>query len=152
MSEVCDIHITLGNHDGNLVNASRQDAVSPIIKALNNPKVHLYKKSGTYEFAPGYTWCVFSLFDEDGWKNVKPIPGKINIACFHGSVWGSMTDTGWEVEDGLKVDDFRAYDFAFLGDIHRTQFLDFRDVELTIDEKDLSLYPGAEILERFIDE
>jgi predicted phosphodiesterase len=151
MAEICDVHITLGNHDGNLVNASRQDAVSPIIKALNNSRIHLYKQSGSYEFAPGYVWCVFSLFDEKGWKNVKPIVGKINIACYHGQVLGSMTETGWEVEDGLKVDDFREYDFGFLGDIHKLQFLDFRDVELIIDEKDLDSYPGAEVLERLVD-
>ena len=151
LTSVCDVHLTLGHHDGNLVNASRQDAVSPIVKALKNPKVHLYKKSGMYEFSPGYVWCVFSLFDEDGWKDVKPIEGKINIACYHGPVWGAATETGWEVEEGLKIDDFRAYDFCFLGDIHKFQFLDFRDCEFVIDENDLDQYPGAEILERISD-
>ena len=63
MAEVAPIHLTLGNHDGNLVNQSRQDAVSPIVTAMNNPRVHLYKKSGVYEFHPGFNWCVYSLFN-----------------------------------------------------------------------------------------
>jgi hypothetical protein len=147
LSADAELHMILGNHDGNLVNLGRQDAITPIVNALNNPKVHLYKKSGVYEFAPGFTWCVFSLFDQPGWKDVKPIPGKTNIACYHGPVFGAKTETGWYVEDGLTVDFFKEYDFTMLGDIHRVQFLDFREVELVIDEKDLAKYPGAEVLE-----
>ena len=51
------------------------------------------------------------------------------------------------IEDGLTVDFFKDYDFAFLGDIHRTQFLGYRDVELVIDKADLSKYPNAEVIE-----
>jgi DNA repair exonuclease SbcCD nuclease subunit len=97
MSQVSIVHIVLGNHDGNLTNLSRQDAVSPIVDAMKNDRIKLYKKSGIYEFSPGYNWCVFSLFDEEGWKDVKPVPGMINIACFHGSVRGCVTETGWDV-------------------------------------------------------
>lgn len=147
LSKVAEVHIILGNHDGNLVNVSRLDAVTPIVSALNNNKIHLYKKSGIYEFSPGYNWCVFSLFDEDGWKDVKPIPGKINIACYHGPVWGAKSETDWVIEEGIKVEFFKDYDFAFLGDIHKLQFLDFREFELEIDESELKNYPNAQIVE-----
>lgn len=146
MSAVAEVHLTLGNHDGNLVNLSRQDAVSPIVEALRNPRIHLYKKSGVYEFTPGYTWCIFSLFDEEGWDAVKPIQGKVNIACYHGPVFGASTETDWLIEEGLTVDFFKEFDFCFLGDIHRMQYLSARDSELTIDEDDLSKYPGAEVV------
>jgi hypothetical protein len=33
-----------------------------------------------------------------------------------------------------------------LGDIHKLQYLAHRDVELEIDECDLSKYPGAEVI------
>lgn len=148
MAEVAEVHLTLGNHDGNLVNLSRQDAISPIVDALHNPRVHLYKKSGTYSFAPGYNWCIFSLFDEEGWANVAPVEGMINIACYHGPVYGAITETDWPVEEGLSVEFFDAYDFCFLGDIHRTQHLGARDSEITIDEEDLAKYPGASVLSR----
>jgi hypothetical protein len=146
MAEFADVHLTLGNHDGNLVNLSRQDAITPIVAALKNPRVHLYKRSGVYEFAPGYNWCIFSLFDEEGWDSVKPVEGKINIACFHGPVWGATTETDWLIEEGITVDYFKAFDFCFLGDIHRMQFMAGREVELTIDEADLAKYPGAEVI------
>lgn len=147
LASCAELHLTLGNHDGNLVNMSRQDAITPIVNALRNPKIHLYKDSGVYEFVPGYTWCIFSLFDEQGWKNVKPIEGKINIACYHGPVWGAKTESDWLIEDGLTVDFFNGFDFAFLGDIHRTQFLGYRDVEIVIEKDDLGKYPGAEVIE-----
>ncbi len=146
MSEIAPVHLTLGNHDGNLVNLSRQDAVSPIVEALNNSRVTLYKKSGVYEFAPGYNWCIFSLFDEEGWSAVKPVPGKVNIACYHGPVYGATTETDWLVEEGLSIEFFEEYDLVLLGDIHRMQYLSARQVELEIDESDLHKYPGAEII------
>jgi len=151
LSEGAEVHLTLGNHDGNLVNSSRQDAVSPIVEALNNPRVHLYKMSGNYEFTPGYVWCVFSLFDVEGWKNVKPIEGKINIACYHGPVSGATTETNWTVDEGLTIEFFDPYDFVFLGDIHKMQYMRSREAELVINESDMYKYPGAEIIEE-IDE
>lgn len=133
ISSVAELHMMLGNHDGNLVNLSRQDAVTPIVSALDSDKVFLYKYSGVYKFAEGYNWCIFSLFDKENWNMVKPVKGDINIACYHGAVFGSKTETGYEVgegEDNLNVDFFREYDFAFLGDIHKRQYLDYREVNL----------------------
>lgn len=146
LATVADLHVTLGNHDGSLVNKGRQDAISPIVAALNNPRIHLYKTSGVYEFAPGYVLGVFSLFDEEGWDRVKPVPGKVNIACYHGSVAGAMTETDWAIEGDITVDFFAGWHFAFLGDIHRLQFLAEREIELEIDAGDLAKYPGAEVL------
>ena len=124
MSKICPVHIILGNHDGLLLNKDRQDAITPIISALNNPNVHLYKKSGVYETGiDGFNWCVFSCFDEEGWRNVRPVKDNINIALFHGAVWGSKTDIDWEIEGDVTVDLFDNFDFCMLGDIHRKQFL-----------------------------
>jgi hypothetical protein len=146
MSEVAVVHLTLGNHDLNLSNMSRQDAVSPIVETLNNSRVILYKNSGMYEFTEGYVWCVFSLADQENWDKVKPVPGKVNIACYHGPVWGAKTESDWLIEDGLTVDFFKDYDLCFLGDIHKLQYLDYREYEIEIDEQDLSKYPNVEIV------
>lgn len=147
MAKIAQVHMILGNHDGLLTNFSRQDAVSPIVNAINNPRVHLYKKSGVYEFSPGFNWCIFSIFDTDNWKLVKPEYGKVNIACYHGPVWGAVTEVGWDIEGDMTVDDFAEYDFALLGDIHQLQYLDYRFYELEIDESDLSKYPDAIVIE-----
>jgi len=139
------VHVRLGNHDGNLMNSIRQDAVTPIIQALGDPRIRLYKASGTYEFAPGFNWCVFGIFDRSGWPHVKPVPGEINIACYHGAVAGARSETDWEIEDGLTLDFFKEYDFAFLGDIHRTQHLARRGP----DHKPWISYPGTPVQQNY---
>ncbi len=89
MASICPTHIILGNHDGLIMNKDRQDAITPVINALNNKNLFLYKKSGVYPTGiKGYNWCVFSCFDEESWPDVKPVPGDINIATFHGGVKG----------------------------------------------------------------
>jgi len=150
LSKVCDVHLTLGNHDGNLVNLSRQDAVTPVVQALNNPRIHLYKKSGVYEFHKGYNFCVYSLFDEEGWPTVKPEEDKINIACFHGPVQGSKTEVGWEL-DGTKVSFFEGYDYAFLGDIHQYQHLDYRS-DSRGKKKPWISYPGPPVQQNYAED
>jgi len=141
MAEVCPVHVVLGNHDGLLMNKDRQDAITPIIRALANPNIFLYKDSGTYPTGiKGYNWCVFSCFDVEGWSNVKPVAGEVNIATFHGSVRGSLSDLDWAVEDEVDVDFFGAFDFAMLGDIHKFQFLN---------GKKTIAYPGSLIQQNY---
>lgn len=158
LASVAEVHLTLGNHDGNLTNLSRQDAISPIVNVLRNPKIHLYKQSGVYQFAPGFNWCIFSLFDTEGWGKVKPEPGSVNIACYHGPVWGAVTETDWEIKEGLKVDDFTSYDFAMLGDIHKRQWLDMRIVDTVVNgsivkvEKPWIAYPGSTLQQNYAEE
>ena len=41
LSRISRVHIILGNHDGLILNSDRQDAISPILNALNLPNVHL---------------------------------------------------------------------------------------------------------------
>lgn len=147
MAEVAPVHMVLGNHDGNLMNASRQDAVTPIVETLRNPRVFLYKKSGVYHFAPGMNWCVFSLFDEEGWERVKPVKGDYNIACFHGSVRGAKTEADRELDSDITVDNFKDYDLCLLGDIHKMQFLGHREYENG--QQPWIGYPGSIIQQNF---
>jgi len=152
MSKVAHVHLTLGNHDGNLVNLSRQDAVSPIVQALNNNRVHLYKKSGIYRLDQNINWCVFSLFDEEGWSEVKPEPGKINIACYHGPVVGCVTESGWEIDEShIKIDFFKDYPYVFLGDIHQMQFLGYRE-NANGEKKPWIAYPGTPLQQNYAEE
>ena len=123
LAQIAPVHIILGNHDGNMLNMARQDAITPVVDALSLDNVHLYKNSGVYEFASGHYWCVFSIFDHEGWSRVKPTPGAVNIACYHGPVVGAVSETGWDVSGSLDVRFFDGYTYAMLGDIHKTQFL-----------------------------
>ena len=143
MASICPVHVSLGNHDLNLSNLQRQDAISPVINALNDPRIRLYKQSGVYRMCPGFNWCVFSVSDEPGWRIVYPVPGEVNIALFHGSVGGSHTDTGWELESDRDVSSFDGYDFVMLGDIHSHQYLAHRG------GKPYIAYPGSSIMQSY---
>lgn len=114
-----------GNHDGILHNKDRQDAISPILTAMNHPRIDYFKNSGVYKsHIPGISWCVFSCFDEEGWHSVSPADGDLNIALFHGSVKGCLLDNDMEMTEGeVDVDFFKRFDLTLLGDIHTKQFL-----------------------------
>ena len=141
LADIAPVHVILGNHDGLILNENRQDAITPILSAINNSNIHLYKKSGVYPTGvDGFNWCIFSCFDEKGWNDVHPVEDEINIACFHGAVLGSKTDTDWELEGEVKLSFFNGYDFGFLGDIHKLQYLD--------DEKRIC-YPGSTIQQNY---
>lgn len=123
LAKIAPTHIILGNHDGLIHNKDRQDAITPIIEAINNEKIFLYKDSGVYPTGiPGFDWCVFSCFDEDNWNKVKPSEN-ISIALFHGAVGGSLTDSDWNLEGEVSSGFFNKFDFTLLGDIHKKQFL-----------------------------
>jgi len=125
LAKIAPTYIILGNHDGNLKNSTRQDALSPIVKALNLPDLHLLKNAGEVLVGPHIALNVLSVFDEDNW--VMPSdPERINIALYHGSVSGVKTDTGWVMTHGdHDVSIFGGHDYALLGDIHKTnQILD----------------------------
>jgi len=47
LAAIAPTYIILGNHDGNLTNDNRQDALSPIVNALGMENLHLLKKSGS---------------------------------------------------------------------------------------------------------
>jgi DNA repair exonuclease SbcCD ATPase subunit len=124
LSDIAPTHVILGNHDGLIMNKDRQDAITPIVSALNDPNIYLYKKSGIYPTGiQGFNWCVFSCFDEEGWKKLEPVKDEINIALFHGGVRGSMTDSDWSIEGEVDSSFFKDYDYTLLGDIHTCQFL-----------------------------
>jgi len=125
LAKIAPTYIILGNHDGNLKNSTRQDALSPIVKALNLPDLHLLKNAGETVLEPDLALNVLSVFDEDNW--VAPSDNsRINIALYHGSVSGVKTDTGWVMTHGdHDIGVFADHDYALLGDIHKTnQILD----------------------------
>ena len=145
LASIAPTHVILGNHDGLILNKDRQDAITPIIEAMSNPNIFLYKKSGVYSFAKNkagqlYNWCVLSCFDEENWKNVNPDPGAINICLFHGSVEKSKTDSNWVLDGEISLEELQKFDFGLLGDIHKMQYLDT--------EKRIA-YPGSSIQQNY---
>lgn len=123
LASIAPTYIILGNHDGNLKNSNREDAITPIIKAMNNQNLTLLKQAGEHHLDDKFCLNVLSVFDEDNW--VEPTDAsKINIALYHGAIDRSKTDTNWTIGGDHDIGIFDEFDFAFLGDIHKTQKLD----------------------------
>jgi DNA repair exonuclease SbcCD ATPase subunit len=131
--EIAPYHIILGNHDLNLMNSDRQDAITPIVDSIGNDRVHLHKKSGLvevqlkYEDDPFNLW-VFGIGDSENyptpeqWAKYKE---RINIGLFHGSISRCLTDSNWRMthtEHDLTI--FEGLDYVLMGDIHKQQFMD----------------------------
>ena len=53
LADIAPYHMILGNHDMNLKNSSRLDAISPIVEYLNHPNIRFHKHSDVIEVAPG---------------------------------------------------------------------------------------------------
>ena len=153
LARIAPFHTILGNHDGNLANESRQDVISPIIEAMKMPRIRLYKQSGVYPLTTSeghvINLCNFSCFDKEGWSKVKPVHGVTNIALYHGSLTGCLTDSDWVMSHGEeKVTIFDDYDFALLGDIHKQQFMAYRKDKYGTTKPNIG-YPGSLIQQNY---
>ncbi len=124
LADIAPTYIILGNHDGNLKNTGRLDALTPIIEALEHPSLHLLKDSQEVYLRDGFALNVLSVFDEGGWEDPSNYDN-VNIALYHGSISNCQTDSGWVMENGEhEVSIFEEFDYAFLGDIHKAQAMD----------------------------
>lgn len=127
ISDICPYHLIYGNHDLNLTNLNRIDALSPIINNINSNNIYLYEKSGIYYLNNKFRFFVFSCVDKENYPlNVdkNDLNNHINIGLYHGAILNSTTDTGWIIDDyDEKISTFNGLDFVFLGDIHKHQFL-----------------------------
>ena len=141
LAEIAPTYIILGNHDGNLKNEHRQDAITPIAKALNHPNLNLLRDAGETVLGENVALNVLSVFDEENW--VKPSSdNRINIALYHGSVSGVKTDTGWVMTHGdHPIEVFEGHDYVFLGDIHKTNQI--------LDDEGKVRYPGSTVQQNF---
>ena len=135
LSDIAPTVLITGNHDCNLNNANRLDALSPIVRALNHPNLHYLKDTGIYELA-GVHFNVMSVFDKPAdFIKSSDFEGKIKIALHHGAVNSATTDLGITLSNThVTTDLFAGHDLVLLGDIHKMQFLD--------DKKRIA-YPGS---------
>lgn len=124
LGDIAKTFIIPGNHDGNLNNLSRLDAISPVVEALGHPNIHFLKDSGVYP-QDGFNFVVFSCFDKD-WPTEAP-KGELNIGLYHGFVQNAELQNGMIVKDATPVQEFLSkVDYLLLGDIHKMQILDHK--------------------------
>jgi DNA repair exonuclease SbcCD ATPase subunit len=144
LSTLCNMLPTiviLGNHDLNLNNKTRLDALTPIINSLNLPTLHFLNETNVYR----YEQIGFSLLHvKDKIENVIPaksFDAETKILMYHGPVKNSATTYGYLLEGNyLDVLDYADYDYILLGDIHKHQYL---NLEKT------AAYPSSLIQQNF---
>jgi len=135
LADILPTIVILGNHDCNLNNPSRLDALTPIIDSMNHGNLFYLKDSGIYTF--GDTDFVVMSILENPSEYIKSdeCKSKNKIALYHGPVNNSTTDIGYRISnEELGISMFSGYDITMLGDIHKKQFLN--------DEKTIA-YPGS---------
>ncbi len=122
LADIAQTHVILGNHDLILSNKSRLDSVSPVIEALNDNRIFFHKHSEECTIENGkIVLNIMSIVDEQSeWIPIED-PSKINIAVYHGSIAGVVTDQNYVIEHGeIGIEKFEGFDYVMLGDIHRT--------------------------------
>ncbi len=128
--------VILGNHDMNLNNLYRLDAISPILDVINNKNIHFIKDNGLFKFGNVvFNHMAVDVAPKDYIKG-KDFNAHYKIALHHGAVHNAKTDIGFQISnDHVTTDLFEGHDLTLLGDIHKpAQFL---NKEKTIG------YPGS---------
>ena len=128
--------VILGNHDMNLNNMHRIDAVSPILDVINNKNIIFIKDNGLFECG-GVTWNHMAVdVAPTEYIFADSFNASYKIAMHHGAVNTAKTDIGYQISnEHVTTDLFKGHDITLLGDIHKpAQFLD--------DAKTIA-YPGS---------
>jgi len=125
LSKIAPTILIAGNHDCNLNNKHRLDALTPIVDSLQLENFHYLYGTDIYEIAD-CRFVVESVFDApENYIKADQVPnGKTKIALYHGPVTSARTDVGYELQGDLDVVDFKGFDYVMLGDIHKHQYLD----------------------------
>jgi len=137
LSRINPTFVITGNHDTNLSNRNRLDALEPIINNIqldSEVKSNLYylKESGIYTINNSIDLVVFSVLDGiekynemiDYYKEYYSDNNRKSYAMYHGTVKGAVTDLGYKLaEEKITTNMFMHFDHTLLGDIHLQQTL-----------------------------
>ena len=124
LADLAPTLVITGNHDCNLNNSYRLDALSPIVKALNHQRLHYLKDNGIYCIS-GVHFNVMSVYNKPTeYITADQIDGDYKIALHHGSVHNASTDAGFTLSNThVTTNIFKGHDLVLLGDIHKPQYL-----------------------------
>ena len=128
LSRIAPTILISGNHDCNLNNRSRMDALSPIVSLINSEYNQLFylKETGVYTLK-NIDFILNSVYEKPEnfiiAENVES--DNIKIVLFHGAIDMASTDMGTFMKNkSLTMEKFDGYDYGMFGDIHKFQYLD----------------------------
>ena len=123
LSEHSEVYMIPGNHDLVVINKSRLDALTPIVKNINSKRIHYYTNSGIINIDESLAFGIFSLIDRENFPiNFDKDKLRNYIALYHGSLNGAVYENeqvSKSPDDNVRI--FDNYDLALCGDIHKRQ-------------------------------
>jgi DNA repair exonuclease SbcCD ATPase subunit len=140
--KIAPVVLVPGNHDTNLGNSDRLDALTPVVEAIGDRHLYYFKESGVYPLKEicafanfpnlqDLRFVVFSCLDsEEKWPTEKDAAklhaGIVNIGLYHGMLQGVQLQNGAIVEDSqYSIKYFLdKSDYLMLGDVHQNQICD----------------------------
>jgi DNA repair exonuclease SbcCD ATPase subunit len=133
LADMIPVLLIPGNHDANLNNNSRMDALTPIVDAINHPNLYYSVNSEVFQIGD-VAFSHWSVFD-DSYTGAKDINFEKKICIYHGAVQNAITEVGFRLEGGrISAKDFEGFNLTLLGDIHKLQYLN---------EQKTVAYPGS---------
>lgn len=130
-----------GNHDCNLANTHRLDALTPIVDSLGISNLHYIRNSEIVRVGDTDISVLSILDEQEKWPSVNDCEMDTKIALYHGPVHGALTGANFTVTNRhVNVNTFDGYDMVLLGDIHSHQLLQDYDKP---NNKPIIVYPGS---------
>lgn len=134
LCQIAEVDMIVGNHDMNMSNTDRMDALTPIVNSVNDlisfkggHKINYMTETGMYDVEGGkIKYGVYSLIDGKDIQLRKrdKEKGVVYIALHHGMISGCRLDNDYIIYDSMmSISTFNNFDFVMLGDIHKRQFL-----------------------------
>jgi len=128
LSKIAPTILIAGNHDCNLNNMSRMDALSPIVSLINGEMNELFylKQSGVYSLE-NVDFVLNSVYENPkDFILANNVQGdRTKIVLYHGPVDRASTDAGVLMKhNDVKIEMFDGFDYGMFGDIHKFQYLD----------------------------
>jgi len=163
LSDIAPTDVILGNHDLNLKQLEQGDPLSPIFEIARRlgredkaivvtdankdtvdfqcKSIYYYPNSGFFDIAPDLVYGVFSCKDNKMLKIQNKDPDKTYVALWHGTLYGSKMDNGYDAsgDDLVNMSTFQGFDAVLMGDIHEYQSFE-RDHFLEVDESEVQKY------------
>lgn len=145
LEEIAPVIIIAGNHDLLENNKDRLDSITPMVQFLPDLNINYFKESKCY-LDDNVVWCPYSIFEENERPNIESArkqfgDDKTYIGLYHAALINAKTDIGYSIDHGSNLDIFEGCDIVMLGDIHKRQLFNHKDI--------LIAYPSSLIQQNF---
>ena len=125
LSHIAPVLLIAGNHDMNLNNRNRLDALSPIVDSIDTPDFFYLKDTGVYNLG-GVNFILDAVHeDPDNFIKAEDVVGDgIKVVFYHGAIDRADIGFGQTIKNNrVNMDMFKDFDFGMFGDIHSFQYL-----------------------------